>query len=727
MSKKLITRLWQCSSSCLAVLIIGSAALLNAGDAKAEVDESIEKLSQWAEREDGATRDYYNRAAKLKWRNYMGDWKDAKNVAQGDDAYSVTSLIDDDVKERIEWDATALVKKWLNKEFPNQGFFVRAVGGYGTFNFRSREYSVQSQRPALSVELADGSIISLEPAADTYLEASTYKSQGDLETLRLSHQNPVLLRFDLQRLANAQIIKATLYLHVYEEYGSSTLETGIFRSSQSHMVTNSNVRLGLASQFAADEGIATHPDVYHFADFEQENWQELWSYVHGTVDTVQEDQSTIFAPLSGKALRIKIPEGDVNAMNMGFNFKEETGSEPDEVYFRYYLRFADDWETIEGGKLPGISGTYDTAGWGGRKSDGTNGWSARGAFLPPVPADNPVAGRVAVGNYVYHADMEDYFGDIYEWSDDYLGYFEKNRWYSVEQYVKLNTPGEKNGIMRAWVDGKLAHEKTNMRFRHVDSLKIEKIWMNIYHGGMTPVAQDSHAFIDNVVVAKRYIGPMVDNINKEIRLFLNADSMTIQAGETVTLDWVADNATDCTASGDWSGSKPVRGTDVVGPLSETSAFVLTCSGAAGSTKETMIVTVMQNPTDSVLDFMASPQVVSSGSTGNLQWKAENVSDCNGSGAWEGVKNSSGTAQVGPFSEVGDYTYNLECTAVDGSKIQQSVTIEVQQSQSPQPTVPDVDGNPIDEASAGGSGALGYLTLFSLLLFRMGRMLGSRKD
>ena len=55
-------------------------------------------------------------------------------------------------------------------------------------------------------------------------------------------------------------------------------------------------------------------------------------------------------------------------------------------------------------------------------------------------------------------------------------------------------------------DGRLAFEKTDIRFRDVDKLKIEQIWMNVYHGGTKPSPYDQHLFIDNVVIAKKYIG-----------------------------------------------------------------------------------------------------------------------------------------------------------------------------------------------------------------------------
>ena len=72
----------------------------------------------------------------------------------------------------------------------------------------------------------------------------------------------------------------------------------------------------------------------------------------------------------------------------------------------------------------------------------------------------------------------------------------------------MNTPGEHDGIIRAWVDGRPAFEKTDIMFRTVDTLKIEDIWMNVYHGGTAVSPYDQHLYIDNVVVARQYIGPM---------------------------------------------------------------------------------------------------------------------------------------------------------------------------------------------------------------------------
>ncbi|MDB0067967.1 hypothetical protein N9E90_01065, partial [Akkermansiaceae bacterium] len=88
-----------------------------------------------------------------------------------------------------------------------------------------------------------------------------------------------------------------------------------------------------------------------------------------------------------------------------------------------------------------------------------------------------------------------------------LGLLEKNRWYCIEQYAKLNMIGKGDGFLRAWIDGKLAFEKTDVRMRNTPKLKIQNIWINLYHGGRSPASNEDHVFIDNLIISRAYIGP----------------------------------------------------------------------------------------------------------------------------------------------------------------------------------------------------------------------------
>lgn len=468
--------------------------------------------SQWAEGgstdNDGATRDYYNRGARLAWINRMGDWHDSAGAAQGNSAYAIVTLPDDDLPGFHSWDVTNLVGEWMSGTVPNQGFFLRHLHGGGPVDFYSREHPVPEQRPELNIVTDMGSFF-LAPVADTHLRSSSFGSIGREVTLRIRAElHHVLIRFDLSSIpADANVSSATLQLFSFAEFGG-TLDVGVFRVFTDAGELPALKTGGLAEGFIDDVGIGAHPDVHVFTNFESANWGDVYrGWDSPTLERVTSGLN--FEPVDGTALRATVPAGGLTGMNVLFNFQEQLGFEPTEVFFRYYLRFNQNWEPVVGGKLPGIAGRYRVAGWGGRKSDGTNGWSSRGVYMTNIPAQNPLAGHVPVGNYIYHTGMGRW-GDNVLWQDGLLGLLEKDRWYSIEQRLVMNTPGLNDGITETWIDGRLAYRRTNWRWRNegFDNIKIEQIWLNVYHGGTTPSATDISLYIDNIVIASSYIGPM---------------------------------------------------------------------------------------------------------------------------------------------------------------------------------------------------------------------------
>lgn len=247
-----------------------------------------------------------------------------------------------------------------------------------------------------------------------------------------------------------------------------------------------------------------YPDVVFKCDFESDTWFRQWDAAKSPKRTqlVLSDPNRKFEPLRGRALRVRVDRGGHYGLSLAFPFQKRLGYEPEEVYFRYYLRFADDWKPKRGGKLPGFGGTYGRAGWGGRPVDGTDGWSARGLF------SGQKDGRTPIGFYCYHMQMKGRYGSNWRWDCDGLGLLENNRWYCIEQYVKLNTPTLGDGELRGWVDGRLAFEKTDVRLRSVDTLRIECVWINVYLGGTWTAESDHHLYLDDVVISKRAIGPL---------------------------------------------------------------------------------------------------------------------------------------------------------------------------------------------------------------------------
>jgi hypothetical protein len=65
---------------------------------------------------------------------------------------------------------------------------------------------------------------------------------------------------------------------------------------------------------------------------------------------------------------------------------------------------------------------------------------------------------------------------------------------------------------------------------------------------------------------------------KKLDVKLTAAEQAVGEGGSVRLSWTSDNADSCDASGGWSGSKPPQGSAVVGPLTGSTTFTLTCSG-----------------------------------------------------------------------------------------------------------------------------------------------------
>ena len=62
---------------------------------------------------------------------------------------------------------------------------------------------------------------------------------------------------------------------------------------------------------------------------------------------------------------------------------------------------------------------------------------------------------------------------------------------------------------------------------------------------------------------------------------LSATPSTVSRGGTITLNWSSTDANSCTASGNWSGTKPIAGSESIA-ISNSVTFTLTCNGEGGS-------------------------------------------------------------------------------------------------------------------------------------------------
>lgn len=457
----------------------------------------------------GMTCRHFATGGRMAWQQQGGDWVDATGELYGNKPYSTVDIPVTRGRQTASWDVTPLLLAWKNGQVLSGAILLRAVPGTksGAVNFASRESQDGSAHPELILEHADSTLTRLKPVADAHLPCSTHASVGGRPIFQVGGDTNAVLVFPFDRKDRRPIVRAELRLSAEKVYGRSAL-IGVYAPTLPG--AGAEVRAGIAAGFPFDDGIERHPDVLFADRFESSRWMDRWPVYskNSTTQIVGSEEANDFERLDDKALKVTVPKGSVLGLNAQYRFDQLPDGEPEEMYFRYYLRFGESWNPVlEGGKLPGFAGTYNVGGWGGRKANGTNGWSARGGFFRQMGDSAQDRRYRNIGSYVYHADMPEMYGSSWGWNRGPTGMLEKNRWYSIEQYVQLNTPGQNNGVLRAWIDGVLAFEKTDLRFRDVLELKIEALWMNVYHGGTRPPTEDLTLYIDNLVIARKYIGP----------------------------------------------------------------------------------------------------------------------------------------------------------------------------------------------------------------------------
>jgi hypothetical protein len=264
---------------------------------------------------------------------------------------------------------------------------------------------------------------------------------------------------------------------------------------------------------------------------------------------------------SGRCLRVRMRQLESGSLNLHWPLKN-AGLQPDRLYMRYYLKLGptfhnENCQSVDGrivvvdqgGKLPGLADprTSDDRGGqcgsGNQTADGVRCWTHRTGFRDcGQTASDPRVCRAVRGaatryhGYIYFFGQLAYTGNPAYWDRDPWGQFTgrggrctsdptnlycgvgrdlgvlvRERWYSLEHLIAMNTPGRADGVIRGWVDGKLAYEKTNMVFRipgH-DNLHVRTAWLDIYKGGVHGNCVDSDVWLDQMVLATDSpIGPI---------------------------------------------------------------------------------------------------------------------------------------------------------------------------------------------------------------------------
>jgi hypothetical protein len=275
---------------------------------------------------------------------------------------------------------------------------------------------------------------------------------------------------------------------------------------------------GLAASYPGDAGIASDPDVLFADNFESGDTRK-WDQKRGRV-VMTETQ-----PNSGRwCVQMPMERGK----NHGGDAIKWFMPGADAVYARFYVKFSSDYQynhhfvTLLANQRTNKWSAFGKAGLkpnGTYYSTGMEPWFAWGKNPPP--------GEVNL--YTYYLDMEpDRKMDKY-WGNGFfppgLGKGKAagesrfipplNRWQCWEFMIQANTaPDQADGKQAMWVDGKLVGEFSGIRWRNDMDLKVNCLWLEHYgYDEGDPTKQfwkESQAvWFDDVVVARRYIGPIV--------------------------------------------------------------------------------------------------------------------------------------------------------------------------------------------------------------------------
>lgn len=217
----------------------------------------------------------------------------------------------------------------------------------------------------------------------------------------------------------------------------------------------------------------------------------------------------------GSGIRSVINTGDHWGSSGWWIFPENGFNEPEELYWRYWLRFGEDFYIAPParGKLPGPSSLS-------RHGDGCMGgvgstvskpcFSVRMLFSKAYPTPNEPGypnspdDKTRIGFYAYHLGKA---GDIQPW-DLETAMLDHGQWYCVEGRIKLNTPGQSDGVLQGWVDGQQAYSRSNFKFRRSNesALDIKSFWWDIYYGGKPTSPVRNEIQFDSLALASERIG-----------------------------------------------------------------------------------------------------------------------------------------------------------------------------------------------------------------------------
>lgn len=267
---------------------------------------------------------------------------------------------------------------------------------------------------------------------------------------------------------------------------------------------------GLAAQFLGDAGLKAHADVIFADDFETgaigAGWDETGNKSGKVLQFAPGDNAV---GLGQRCLRVEAHLGKDTGGGLTKWFESA-----DTIFIRFYTKFDQGCDyvhhfvTLRANK--GLRGGDKWSGFGGaglkpegsdRFSTAIEPWGNWGRF--------PAPGRWNFYSYWHEMEPskdEKYWGNSY--SVPTAPVIPHDQWICVEFMLKHNTPGQPDGEQAFWIDGALQGHWKGFNWRKTASLKANALTLESYITDRWTKNPVNVVSFDNVVVARRYIGPV---------------------------------------------------------------------------------------------------------------------------------------------------------------------------------------------------------------------------
>jgi hypothetical protein len=265
---------------------------------------------------------------------------------------------------------------------------------------------------------------------------------------------------------------------------------------------------GLAAPYVADAGARSNPDVIFADDFEAGKLGEGWDEVGNKDGAVLSFGEPGAPELGRRCLRVEARLGHDTGGGLTKWFEPA-----DRVFIRFYTKFDPSCDyvhhfvTLRANR--GLRGGDKWSGFGGAglKPEGDERFSTA---LEPWGdwGRNPPPGRWNF--YTYWHEMKvspdgKYWGNSFAVPDaPVIG---RGRWICAEFMLKHNTAGQPDGEQAFWIDGALLGHWKGINWRKTGGLKANALTVESYITDRWTKNSTNVVFFDNVIVARRYIGP----------------------------------------------------------------------------------------------------------------------------------------------------------------------------------------------------------------------------